>query len=376
MGKGSLTGREIVVAGAGVAGFAVARAAALRGAKVHIVEQAAEITEVGAGLQVSPNGLCVMEAIGLGEALRSVSLAAETVVLRDGRSARRVLTLDLSRSAGRYLLVHRARLIEVLAEGAQAAGVGVTLDMRVEPGAGSGGDALTLAADGLHSAHRAALIGAGAPFFTGQVAWRAVIPDAEPRPHVEVYMGPGRHLVTYPLRGGLRNIVAVEERSAWAEEGWHHEDDPSSVRAAFSEFGGRVPDWLGRIERVNLWGLFRHPVAPKWHGQGVALLGDAAHPMLPFLAQGANMALEDAWVLADCLARHESRGAAFAAYEALRRTRVSRVVDVATANARNYHLSGLRRRLAHGALRLVGRVAPGAALGRFDWLYGHDVTRA
>lgn len=162
---------------------------------------------------------------------------------------------------------------------------------------------ILIGADGLHSRVREALNGKVAPFFTHQVAWRATLP-AEPdiRPVAQVFMGAGRHVVTYPLRGGkLRNLVAVEERHRWAEESWSLTDDPLALRIAFEDFVPEVRGWLDRIERPNLWGLFRHPVAGRWHGQGAVILGDAAHPTLPFLAQGANMALEDAWVLAHCL---------------------------------------------------------------------------
>ncbi len=367
----TLRGAEISVVGGGVAGLATARAAALRGARVRLSEQAPEIAEVGAGLQISPNGLRVIDALGLGAALRRVSLKARAVVLREGASGRVVLRLDLGKAPGDYLLVHRARLIGVLEEGARAAGVKIALGTRCDPG----GEGVTLAADGLHSAHRAALNGAGAPFFTGQVAWRAVIAEEGAAPVVEVFMGPGRHLVSYPLAGGLRNIVAVEERGAWAEEGWTHEDDPAALRAAFAGFEPRVRGWLARVGQVHLWGLFRHEVAAQWHDpEGrVALLGDAAHPTLPFLAQGANLALEDAWVLAACLDRAPG-AAGMAAYQAARRARAIKVVNGATANARNYHLTGPRRVLAHNALRLAGRLAPGAALRRFDWLYGYDAT--
>jgi salicylate hydroxylase len=181
--------------------------------------------------------------------------------------------------------------------------------------------------------------------------------------------------VSYPLGRGLRNIVAVEERATWAEEGWHHRDDPAALRAAFEGFGGPVPEWLGAVETVHLWGLFRHPVAEAWHdGARTAILGDAAHPTLPFLAQGANMALEDAWVLAACLEALPA-GQALARYQALRRDRVRRTVDAASANARNYHLRGAAAAVAHSGLRVLGAVAPEAMLRRFDWLYGHDVTR-
>jgi salicylate hydroxylase len=182
--------------------------------------------------------------------------------------------------------------------------------------------------------------------------------------------------VSYPLARGLRNIVAVEERAEWAEEGWNHADDPDNLRRAFAEFAPEVRGWLAQVRHVHLWGLFRHPVAARWHDDRRAILGDAAHPTLPFLAQGANMALEDAWVLADRLDRLPQADA-LVSYQQTRRDRVSRVIAAASANARNYHLANpLLRAAAHAALRLGGALAPAAALRRFDWIYGHDATAA
>lgn len=385
-----LDGRKVTVLGAGIAGLAVARALALRGAEVTVLEQAPEIREVGAGLQISPNGVRVIEALGLGAAFEAGSQRAEAVELVDGETGSRVVRLDLGRRRppAAFRFVHRADLVDLLAEGARAAGVTIRLSQAVKAvtlgphpprvwmeGGGRTGCDLLIGADGLHSRVRAALNGAAAPFFTRQVAWRATLPETGGlAPVARVYLGPGRHLVTYPLRGGrLRNIVAVEERDRWAEESWSLTDDPLALRIAFARFVPEVRGWLDRIERPNLWGLFRHPVAARWQGQGAAILGDAAHPTLPFLAQGANMALEDAWVLADCLSR-EMPEAALPAYQARREARVRRIVETANANARNYHLSGLRRDLAHAGLRLASRLAPDRMLGRFDWLYGHDVT--
>ncbi|NCO17201.1 MAG: monooxygenase, partial [Alphaproteobacteria bacterium] len=185
----------------------------------------------------------------------------------------------------------------------------------------------------------------------------------------------------YPLRGGtMRNIVAVEERPIWVEEDWNLKDDPMALRLAFAGFSPRVRGWLEAVDEVWLWGLFRHPVAPVWQrnlAQGaVAILGDAAHPTLPFLAQGANMALEDAWVLAAALARPGDRAAALAAYQAARAPRCTRIVAAANSNARAYHLGSPIRDLAHLGLKLAGRLAPDLMLRRFDWIYGHDVTAA
>ena len=385
-----LEGFPITVLGGGVAGLAVARALALRGAEVTLLEQAEGLTEVGAGLQISPNGARVIEALGLAPGLEAAGLRAEAVELCDA-AGRRVARLPLRDAGPAYRFLHRADLIGLLAEGARAAGVKVRLLQRVasvdlsDTGAtlvtrqGATHTAgLLIGADGLHSLVRQALNGRAVPFFTRQTAWRAVVPEPPGAAAVaRVYMGPGRHLVTYPLRGGrLRNVVAVEERGEWVEEGWHHEDDPALLRRAFAGFGPEVRALLDRVERVHLWGLFRHPVAPRWHQGGVAaILGDAAHPTLPFLAQGANLALEDAWVLAACLAAEPGPEAALMAYQTARRDRAIRVIDAASANARNYHMPpGPRRAAAHLALRLASALAPGVLTGQLDWLYGYDAT--
>ena len=392
----SLIGQSVTILGAGVAGLAVSRALALRGCRVTVLEQADAIREVGAGLQISPNGACVLRALGLQPQLDAVSTRAEAVQLIDGPTGDPVTRLDLARlrpDQG-YHFLHRADLVSLLLKGATEAGVTLRLLSRAVTVDLSGPHpAVTLdtgerietpflvGADGLQSRTRAALNGPEQPFFTHQVAWRAVIP-CEPgaAPVAEVHMGPGRHLVSYPLRGGtLRNIVAVEERAKWAEEGWTLRDDSMDMRLAFAGFSPRVRAWLDRVEDPWLWGLFRHSVAQTWvkpMGQGgVALMGDAAHPTLPFLAQGASMGLEDAWVLARALASHDTVAAALAAYQMLRKPRTTRIVAAASANARAYHLSGLPRMIGHAGMRALGRLSPGTMLSRFDWLYGHDVTQ-
>ncbi len=385
-----LNDMKILVIGAGIGGLATARALALRGADVTVLEQAPEITEVGAGLQVSPNGAVVLRALGLDDALRRTAVEARAVSLHDFAGGE-VVRLDLSRfDMQGYYFLHRADLIDILADGARAAGarlrllqkvVGVTPGDRPRVDLANGACMtadLVIGADGLKSRVRTALNGAIAPFFTRQVAWRAVVP-AEPgaRAEARVYMGPHRHLVSYPLRGGTqRNIVAVQERAAWAAESWSQEDDPMALRAAFHDFCPEAQELLSRIDRVNLWGLFRHPVAPHWHGAGLAILGDAAHPTLPFMAQGACMALEDAWVLADELNGAGALDARLARYQARRRDRTQRIVSAANGNAWKYHLSfGPLRWAAHTAMRIGGAVAPERMARQFDWIYTHDVTR-
>lgn len=388
--------REVTVLGAGVAGLTAALALAQRGFAVTVLEQADAIREVGAGLQISPNAAVVLEALGLGPDLAAAEGRARAVQLVDGLTGETVLRMDLARlrPGHSYHFIHRADLIDMLARAVRAAGVQIRLLQRIEQvdltgarprlitaqGAEIEAD-LLVGADGLQSKTRAALNGAARPFFTHQVAWRALVPERPGAdPVAEVHMGPGRHLVSYPLRGGrLRNIVAVEERRAWVEEGWSLRDDPIEMRLAFERFSPRVRGWLEEIQDVYLWGLFRHPVAEIWTRllpEGAAvILGDAAHPTLPFLAQGAAMGIEDGWTLADHLARlplHE----ALARWQALRRPRTARIVAAANGNARAYHLSGPLRGIAHLGLKLGAAVHPGFALSRFDWLYGHDVTQA
>ncbi len=247
---GPLDGHPALVLGAGVAGLTLAIALRRFGAPVELLEQAGGITEVGAGLQISPNGVRVLRALGVDP--DDVGDRSDAVELRD-TAGRLVTRLDLPGEPG-FFLCHRADLIAVLAQSMRASGAQVHLLQQVESIAlkaqgarvtttvGATRDApLVLGADGLHSCARAVLNGARAPFFTGQVAWRALIPGDGGAPVAQVFMGPGRHLVSYPLRGGaLRNIVAVQERDIWAAEGWNHRDDPAALRAAFSGFGGPV----------------------------------------------------------------------------------------------------------------------------------------
>ncbi len=389
-----VAGQEVTVLGAGVAGLTAALALAQRGFAVTVMEQADAIREVGAGLQISPNAAVVLRALGLGAALDAAQGRAEAVQLCDGLTGETVLRMDLLRlrpSQG-YHFLHRADLIEMLSTAARAAGVQIRLLQRIETvdlssdrprlvtaqGAEIAAD-LVIGADGLHSKTRAALNGAAQPVFTHQVAWRAILPETPGvAQQAEVHMGPGRHLVSYPLRGGrMRNIVAVEERRAWVEEGWTLRDDPMEMRLAFERFSPRVRGWLDQIEDVHLWGLFRHPVADVWQRvlpKGAAvILGDAAHPTLPFLAQGAAMGIEDAFVLARELAASPP-DQALPRWQALRRPRCAKIVAAANSNARAYHLAGPLRGVAHLGLRLGGAINPGFALSRYDWLYGHDVT--
>lgn len=387
-----LLGQNIAIIGGGIGGLTAAIACAQRGAQVTVYEKAPEITEVGAGLQISPNGMCVLSALGLKEAIHGVAVRGESVVLKDYKAGKQVTRLDLTLLGDDqpYLFLHRADLIGVLEVAARDVGVEICLNTAVvsvqsgpSPTAQTSDGAMIVAdlmifADGLHSIGRQQIEVPTTPFFTKQTAWRCIVPNTVGHPvEARVYMGPGRHIVTYPLRDqSMLNIVAVKEQSDWAVEGWNHSDDPDNLRAAFADFGEEIPEMFSQIKDLKRWGLFRHPVATNWFAENTVLLGDAAHPTLPFMAQGAVMAIEDAWVLADALAQAESTSAGLAMYRLRRKSRVEKVVDTANGNARKYHLSfPPLRATAHLVMRVGGRLAPRKMMGQFDWIYRHDVTK-
>lgn len=375
---------KVGVVGAGIGGLAAAIALRQKGADVVVLEQAPEISEVGAGLQISANGLTVLKALGVLGDGPDMGQRSYGTILRDYKSGRFISRIG-EPAAGPTYYYHRADLIDLLLKSAGEVGVEVRLGSKVQeinehPESAkiqlATGDILpvdfVVAADGGRSAIRPILNGEEILGFTNQVAWRATIPwdRVSKLPKAHLTMGPGRHVVTYPLRDqSLLNIVAIEERSDWQGEGWRLKGDPNDLRARFSDFGGKVNDVLQEVQDTYLWALFLRPVARKWQNGRVALLGDAAHPTLPFMAQGACLALEDAWILARSFEGNDVADA-LSAYEVARTARARKVVELASANARNFHLRGPARIAAQMAL-----TAFGGRLGRrYDWIYSYDAT--
>lgn len=374
----------VAIVGAGIGGLTAALAFARNGAEVFVFEQANELKEVGAGLQVTPNGLRALRALGLTNAIAEASIPADAVVPIDAMTGNPVARFDLKTQSPRYRFFHRASLQASLGFAAQAAGAKIKLGVRVtavspegllQTSKGLQKADIVVGADGIHSVIRQFCDpDAVATKFTGQVAWRGVVPIRDIPAEAQIWMAPKRHVVTYPVPDGLLNVVAVQERETWAAEGWDHADDPQNLQSAFADCAPALSDILARLDKPKLWGLFRHPVAENWHNGGIALLGDAAHPTLPFLAQGANLAIEDAYVLARCCDEEATITEAFVKYQGLRRDRVVRAIEAANANAKNYHLSGFKRQVAFLGLRTLGATAPNAFLGRLSWLYDFDVT--
>lgn len=367
---GSNQGRRVCIVGGGIGGLTAALAFARSGAHVELHEQAPAFTEVGAGIQITPNGARGLEVLGLGAALDAGSIPARAVEPLDALTGRVVTRFDLRQIDGpSYRFFHRAGLLDILVKACDAAGVNIRLGSDVDATLQQAD--LVIGAEGIHSTTRTHLNREQAPFFTGQVAWRALVRH-DAAPVARIWMAPGRHVVTYPLPGGLLNVVAVQERQQWAAEGWAHRDDPGNLRHAFRHMCPELKALLDKIEDVHLWGLYRHDVAQVWGRDNLFILGDAAHPTLPFLAQGANLAIEDAVILARCCDAG-SVAQAQRVYRAMRRDRVTRAIAAANANARNYHLSGVARRTAHTGLKTIGIIAPKMFLKRMEWLYGYDV---
>lgn len=364
-----LSDMQIAIIGGGIGGMAAATALALKGAQVSVFEQAPELEEVGAGLQISANGQKVLRALGA-DAQNHAYISAGTQMC-DGHSGRRIATVPQPVSGPTWYL-HRADLLRSLVRAAESAGVRIVLGQMRTPGTID--TDLIVAADGGQSLWRTEVDGPDKARFTGQVAWRALIPrtaHSDMSSPATVSMGSRAHVVSYPLRHGtLMNIVAIEERSSWTQEGWHHEADVTAFKDRFSDFRGPEKDWIARTSQAHVWALHTRPVARRWHKDGVVLLGDAAHPTLPFMAQGACLALEDAWVLAEALVTSERREQALELYQSLRRARAERVVALARANAWRFHLA---RPWAWGA-HLALSVASGALARRLEWVYAYDAT--
>ena len=390
-----MNGSRILIAGAGIGGLVAALALVQRGFEVALYEQAAELHEVGAGLQIAPNGSRVLRAIGLEQALQTmVSVAASremrlfstgqswpmpnaaTAIARFGSPIWFVHRGDLHRALVSALAQHAPGAVHV---GSRCIGLeqdarGVTLSL--ENGDRVRGDAL-IGADGVHSCVRETLYGGGRAAFTGFVAWRAVVSMARlplrlRQQGLAGWAGSHGHVMTYPLRGGeLLNFVAVVARDDWQVESW---SEAGTVEECRRDFAGWHDDVLAVIDAVDVpykWALIGRQPLEHWSVGSVGLLGDACHPMLPFLGQGANMAIEDGMVLARCLEASADIPEALRRYEAARFARISRIVAESRANAERVHNPLLAD--AEQAKAFMDReFAPGALGARYDWLYEYD----
>ncbi len=391
-----------LIAGAGIGGLASAIALALRGWEVAVFEQAPKLTEIGAGLQISPNGWRVLEALGVAETLQSTLFEPEAIEMRMGQGGAQIFRLPMrgyacDRWGAPYIHIHRADLVGALEArllglqgnaiqtGHTVAGYEQTDDaasLTMADGTTHLGD-IVIGADGLHSVIRTQMLGADTPRYTGNVAWRAVVPiealgALAPPPTACVWVGHKRHAVTTRLRAGtLANFVGMVESDIPTKESWRAEGHRADAEAAFDGWAPEIRAILDKADVLHHWALFDRAPLPRWHEGRVAVMGDVAHPMLPSMAQGAVQALEDAWVLSKSLEEKATPQDGFAAYFRQRIDRVSRVQKGSAANARLFHHAHTPGRWGfYRPMGLAARLAPNAFHARQDWVYGHDVTGA
>jgi len=386
--------RTVIIAGAGIGGLSCALALIRRGFRAVVLEQADRLEEAGAGIQLSPNATRILIDLGLAARLIPVVVAPEAIRILRGRNGREIARTILGaavafRYGAPYWVVHRGDLQAALVESLQAAPDGalrlgcrvedfavhprgVTVQVRSSGGIGDEHGIALVGADGLWSSLRARLGDRTPVQFCGRTAWRAIIPANRTLPDplgpaTYLWLGPEGHLVHYPVKSGQAiNIVAIV-RDDWRDPGWHARGARTEILERFSGWAWGARALLAVPDVWFKWALFERPVLHRWSSGPVTLLGDAAHPMLPFLAQGGAMAIEDAAVLADCLGRGPDEPAlAFATYEGLRRSRTQRVQRASRGNGRIYHLRGLAARARDLALHRIGGER---LLTRYDWLY-------
>lgn len=393
-----MTNRRAVIAGGGIGGLASALALAQSGWEVEVLEQAPELREVGAGIQVSPNGMKMLERLGVLPHLEHSLFEPEAIELRMGRTGRRVFRLPMKgyaqdRWGHRFIQIHRADLHDALGQALRAqpkaqlrTNAKITGYVRerggasvyLEHGERVFGD-VVIGADGVRSVIRNQMCGTDRARFTGQVAWRTVVPvdalgDNAPPPYGVIWAGRGKHAVTTRVKGGSHvNFVGIVEQDSWTEEGW---SIPGSIEEALADFGDWQPCLRAVLEASQglfRWALYGRPPLATWCDGPVTLLGDAAHPMLPSMAQGAVMALEDAVVLAQMLERHADKTAALQAYEAARKPRTTRVQQRSAMNARMFHRPNAAAQLAtYGPMALAGHLSASVIHRQQDWIYGFD----
>ncbi|OYO05352.1 3-hydroxybenzoate 6-hydroxylase [Enemella evansiae] len=384
----------MIVVGGGIGGLGAAYALRRAGLRVRVLERGASFGEVGAGIQLAPNCTRILNDYGLLDEARSLGVVPDAMVMRDALDGDELTRLDLRDLERRYgfpyLVIHRSDLHAMLLRACERSGVELVTSARVV-GYDSAGERATvtladgtaqqapavIAADGLHSVARRLLVD-DQPVSSAYVSYRGTVPTSEPRgaavdlSEVVVHVGPRCHFVHYGLRGGeLLNQVAVFEspKALAGEEEW---GTPDELDTAFSHTSEFIQEGLPYMWRDRWWRMYdRDPIMTWVHGD-IALLGDAAHPPLQYIAQGAIMAIEDGWVLGEHVQRNRrSDGSVdwpttLAAYQAVRAEHCRRVVSTSREWGQLWHLDGQERELRNEILRARDTYD----YSMTDWLYG------
>jgi salicylate hydroxylase len=387
---------SIAVVGGGIGGLTAALSLLQAGVDVHVYERARTISEIGAGIAVSPNATRILYRLGLSEPLETTSVKTGAWHYRrwdDGRTLlRSPLGAAVVAAFGFPLYhVHRADLVNALVRALPSERVhightfktlvdqGDYVEAEFENGAHIRADAL-VGADGIRSVVRERLFGPQKPHFTGCIAYRGLVP-ADRVAHLnleltaQIWPGPGRDFVHYYVRPSLVNFVAVIEQDTWTKESWSDRGEVADALAAFEGWHPQVRSILSAVDDTFIWALFDRKPMARWSVGRVTLLGDACHPMLPSMAQGAAQAIEDGATLAACLSQIGARDVpeALRKYQALRLARTSRVQSGAEANMTRYNLPDGPTQQARDAEMARGGTdfSPGAVA----WLYGYDAGR-
>jgi len=395
-----ILGKKIVIAGAGIGGLCTALALAKRNFEVTVYEQSPQLAEVGAGLQLSPNAMHVLKALGVADEINARAFAPTSAVMRHYQTGKTYFTVPLGNTAAQkygadYQHIHRADLHTVLYNACQKMNVSIHLGKGVQSyqqtpqnlsiqlsGLESLEADLLIGADGIKSKVQACMLGETPAEFTGQVAWRGVVnanklPKGLVKPNANLWVGPGKHFVSYYLRGGeLVNFVAVQERGDWQKESWNEPGDINELRDTFAGWHPEVTELLNATEQCFLWALFDRKPLKQWSDQNVTLLGDACHPMLPFLAQGAAMAIEDSYALAHCLADEVDTQTALQTYQNMRLPRTRNIQLNARKNAALYHMSTpieQAKLVVLAGLSNLG-LSDAVAANKLDFIYAYNIV--
>jgi salicylate hydroxylase len=390
---------RIAIVGGGIGGLSAALALERRGAETIVCEQAEALSEIGAGLNLTPNAVKALRALGIENEVQAIAAETDFLNIRSWKSGRyisRTKRGDFRQKFGApNLSVHRADLLDTLAKALKttqfrfnARCVGVESNEQsaaVHLADGSTIEAdIVVGADGIHSVVRTALFGADAPHFTGCVCWRGMVPAEAVPSEIDMkngamWLGPHGHVVHYPVRRGeLLNIVAHIDSDAWTEESWTRQCDVSEVIATYANWNPLLSLLYPRSERWYKWALYDRDPLERWVKGRTTLLGDSAHAMLPYLGTGAGMAIEDAVVLGAAFAREKDNlGAALAAYEQLRVPRTKAAVLGARARAKENHLASPWARLRRDVQFFFRERFGGTDNTAFKvgWLYEYDVGR-
>ena len=385
--------RSIIVTGAGVAGLTSALCLAKAGFRVSVLERSAGIEAFGAGLQISPNAFHILSDLGLQKQMKGLATAPDSIRIIKAATGQEITRIPLgetvvARYGLPYLVIHRADLCQILATACNdhpdidlhlghrvvdavphANGITVMSYQNNKMHEFSG--RAMIAADGVWSKFRTDYIEAKPPVYSGFMAWRALLSaeqvETKRLEHTQLWLSPDAHGVTYGVRryNYLNMVVVVKEPPA--ERKWDLPADIKELQNRLSSWHSDFTDLLQVKTKWTKWPLYEAPASKHWAIDNLALVGDAAHAMLPFAAQGAAMAIEDAWVLADKLGSIENTASALKAYETARMPRAMRAVALARSNAKIYHESGPIAAIRDGALKIM---PPKMLLGRQDWLYG------